>query len=366
MKKAAVLFILILFTAFTSIPCRAEGIDTDMLPEALPSDTAAALEESGISPGGGIQSVGVLDIMEEIKKAVSENAGEPAAMFMSVTAVLLLSSLMKGLAETSGGSAAQVYSAVSALGASAVICGYMSAVISAAGTAFSAGADFMLIYVPVFAGVTAALGHVSSAAVSSALTVSVIQLLARAVSSVIIPLTSCMLGISAASAAGGEMRTDRLYEGIKKAAVWGLGLIMTVFTGLLTVQTSVASAADSAALKTARFAVSSSVPIVGGAVSEALSAVSGSLSVIRAGRGGYGIAAAVCLMLPVLVKVLLYRFSLFLLGLMSDVMGNTDVGRAVRAGESAMTMILACSACFPVFMTVSTAVLLNICRGGGA
>ena len=71
-------------------------------------------------------------------------------------------------------------------------------------------------------------------------------------------------------------------------------------------------------------------------------------------------------MLPVLAQAVLYRFFLFLLGVMCDILGNDDVGRAVRAGESAMTIILASAACFPVFAAVSTAILLNMCKGGAA
>ena len=64
-----------------------------------------------------------------------------------------------------------------------------------------------------------------------------------------------------------------LCELIAKAVKWILGFCMTLFTGLLTVHSLVTASADSAASRAVKFAVSSFVPVVGGALGEALRTV---------------------------------------------------------------------------------------------
>lgn len=351
---------LILFFAMTVVSGAQFG--TDELYDALPEEAREMLDDGGITPEGGADTVPVSDIFGMVTELVKENAEKPLKMFGAVTAVILLASLLSGIGETAGGTAGRIYPLVTALSCAAIVTVYLSGILDTARTAFSGVTDFMLVYIPVIAGVTAAGGHTASAAVFSSVTLTAIQVLARLTSSVIIPLTSCMIGITAAGSADPELGLDRLGEGIKKFVVWGLGLIMTLFLGVLSVQTVITSASDNAAMKTLKFAVSSAVPIVGGAASEALSAVSGSLSLLKTGIGGFGISAGVCMLLPPAVTALCYKFLLFAAGVISDLFGCGGAGRIIKSGENVMSVIIASLTCFFLFVTVSSALLLAFCR----
>lgn len=340
--------------------CYAE-FGTDELYGALPDEAREELEDSGITVDGGTEKLSIGDIWEQIVSAFTENADKPLRMFAAVIAVVLLTSLISGVSDTAGGGSG-VYTLVTSVSAAAVISAYLGDIIDTARTAFTAVSDFMLTYVPVLAGVAAAGGHTASAAVYSSVTLTAIQVLSRLTSAVIIPLTGCIIGITAASGADPDLKLDRLCEGIKKFVIWGLGLIMTLFLGILSVQSIITASADNAGMKALKFAVSSAVPFVGGAVSDALSTVSGSLSVLRSGIGGFGIAACVVMLLPPVVTALLYKFLLFAAGVISDLFGCGAAGKIIKSGENAMSVILAALACFFVFMTVSSAVLLAFCR----
>lgn len=352
----------VLCAAFTlCFPSGAE-FGTDELYDSIPGESRGMLDEKGITPEGGAEGVSVTEILDGLIKLVTENIEKPLKMFGGVTAVVLLSSLLAGMSDTSGGSAAKVYPLVTAASAAVMISAYLSEMISVSQTAFTAASDFMITYIPIIAGVAAAGGHTGTAAVFSSVTLVSVQILARIASSVIIPLTSCILGITAASSIDPDLKLDRLGEGIKKAVIWGLGLIMTIFLGILSIQSIITASADNAALKTLKFAVSSTVPIVGGAVSEALSTVSGSIALIRSGIGGFGIAAGACVLAPPAVTAICYKFFLFAAGVISDIFGCDHAGRIIKSGENVMSVIIAVLSCFFVFITFSSAVLLAFCR----
>ena len=366
MKSKFIRLLVVLFAVFflmtaLCVVCGAE-LAADELYDALPEDAAEMLDKNGITPEGGAGSVPVSDIFGTIAELVGESAGKPLKMFGAVTAVILLASLLSGVSDAAGGTVGKIYPLVTSLTCAAIISVYMSGILDTARAAFAGISDFMLVYIPVMAGVTAAGGHTASAAVFSSVSLTAIQVLARLTSSVIIPLTSCMIGITAAGSADPDLGLDRLGEGIKKFIVWGLGLIMTIFLGILSVQTVITSASDNAAMKTLKFAVSSAVPIVGGAASEALSAVSGSISLLKTGIGGFGIAAGVCMVLPPAVTAVCYKFLLFAAGVLSDLFGCGGAGRMIRSGENVMSVIIASLTCFFLFVTVSSALLLAFCR----
>ena len=154
-----------------------------------------------------------------------------------------------------------------------------------------------------------------------------------------------------------------LTDGIKKVVIWLLGLIMTIFIGVLSLQRSISVSTDSIALKAVRFAVSSSVPFVGGAVSDALATVKTSVQLIKSGIGSFGIIAGASILLPVLINTLIYKLFLFIGKTIGDIFGNESVTNMIKSGENVMSIILAIISCFFVFVTVSTALVLIICRG---
>lgn len=349
---------LLIAAVLLTVPCGALS-GTDELYGAVPDEVRETLDDSGITPTGGAENVSMTDIIGYIAGLVTENLEKPLRMFVSVLAVVLLSALLAGISNAAGNT---VYPLVTSASSAVIISLYLSDIIGTAQTAFTAASDFMLAYIPVIAGVTAVGGHQATAALFSSVTLTAIQILARLTSAVIIPLTSCIIGITAAGSADPSLNLDRLSEGIKKFVVWGLGLIMTLFLGILSVQSIITASADNAAMKTLKFAVSSAVPIVGGAVSEAMSTVSGSIALLKTGIGGFGIAAGACLLAPQVIAVLCCKFSLFASGVVSDLFGSSETGKIIRSGENAMSVILAALSCFFVFITVSSAMLLAFCR----
>ncbi len=344
-----------------SFVCSAEFV-TDELYDALPDDAAEQLDESGITPAGGTADLSLGEIWDYVISTLTGNAGKPLSMFASLLAVILLSSLLSGISDTAGASHSRIYTLVTSASAAVIVSLYMSEILSAAIVTFEAASDFMLAYIPVIAGVTALSGHTSSAALFSTLTISAIQILSRIITSVIMPLTSCIIGITAAGSVDPDLSLDRLGEGIKKLVIWGLGLIMTVFLGILSVQSLITASADNAAMKTLKYTVASTVPIVGGSVSEALSTVSGSISVMKSSVGGFGIAAGAVILAPPVITAVCYRFFLFAAGIVSDLFGCNDTGRIIKSASNVMSVVLAALSCLFVFITIATAILLTFCR----
>ena len=98
-----------------------------------------------------------------------------------------------------------------------------------------------------------------------------------------------------------------------------MGLVTTLFLGVLSISGTVTSATDSLALKTTRFLVSG-VPVVGGAIAESLTATTASIDVLKSGVGAFGILAVVVILLPILITLLLWKAALFLSSFISEVL----------------------------------------------
>lgn len=102
-----------------------------------------------------------------------------------------------------------------------------------------------------------------------------------------------MTGIAAVLTVAGhlsdKLRLDGLAGLARKACAFFLGGMMTVFAGVMTVQGILSRGYDGASLQTARFAVGSLLPIVGGEVADSLDALVTSASLVRNAVGVTGL-----------------------------------------------------------------------------
>ncbi len=329
---------------------------------AVPDSAEKKLEELNISPDESISDIGTENVFSVILNIIAENIPKPLTMLVSTAAVIILCALISAMKE--GDELSGTFNTVGVLACSGLICTSFASVAQSAKTAVDGFAAFLSVYIPAFAGIMAANGQTAAAAAYSGVITIAVQVLSQLFSLVIFPLTSCIMGISVAGAVNPELKINSIAELAKKVVNWGLVFIMTIFTGLLSVQSFVGAAADTVSMKAVKFTVSGAVPIVGGAVSDALSTVKGSIGMIKAATGSYGIIVSAVIMIPILTSALLYRIAFTAASSVSDALGTSRLTSLLRSAESVVAVIIAVLVCFWLIAVVSTAIMLVIGMGG--
>lgn len=333
----------------------------DEIAEALPDEAKEEMERLEIEPNEEISDLSAENIFSSIWDVIVESVPKPLTMLISVIAVIILCALISNLQE--GDELSGTFNTVGVLACSGIICTSFVTLAESAKTAIDGFAAFLSVYIPAFAGIMAANGQTAAGAAYSAVVTVAVQVLSQIFSLIIFPLTSCIMGVSVAGAVNPELKINSIADMAKKVVNWGLTLIMTVFTGLLSVQGFVGAAADTVSMKAVKFTVSGAVPIVGGAVSEALSTVKGSLGLIKATTGGYGIIASAVIIIPILISAVLLRTAFIAAASISETLGTSRLTVLLKSGESVVAVIIAMIVCFWLTAVVSTAVMLVIGTG---
>lgn len=355
-----VIFVVIMLQGKVS----AEGIyyfGQEEIADALPDGAEEKLEELEIAPDGSISELDAENIFSSILEAIAENIPKPLTMLVSAAAVIILCALISAMKE--GDELSETFNTVGVLACSGIICTSSAAVIQSAKTAIDGFAAFLSVYIPTFGGIMAAGGQTAAAAAYTTVITVAVQVLSQIFSLVIFPLTSCIMGVSVAGAVNPELKINSIAELAKKIVNWGLTFIMTVFTGLLSVQSFVGAAADTVSMKAVKFTVSGAVPIVGGAVSDALSTVKGSIGLIKAATGSYGIIASAVIIAPILISALLYRAAFTAAAAISDALGTSRLTSLIKSAESVIAAVIAVIVCFCLIAVISTAIMLVIGSG---
>lgn len=190
---------------------------------------------------------------------------------------------------------------ICACGCSAVFLNVLKESVDSARQLIQGIADVLEAAVPVLTGLSAVGGSSSSAALLTPMATLAGEIMVGILGGWGLEL-SCAAGACAcACALGSRFRLDGIFELIKRAVQTGAGFILALFAGILKVQGMLGASFDSAAVKTARFAVDKIVPVVGGGISDTMDAALSSVILIKSAVGVTGmlVIAASCA-LPVM------------------------------------------------------------------
>lgn len=342
-----------------------EMIGGDRLFQESPEEVKEALSRSGITglEPQKLQGLSVGQVLSEIVSMTVKNSKTPLCGLAACLGVLLLCSVTEGF--RIGASGMRLGTVQNAVGticiASSVIVPFSQTITSASGI-ISGGAGFMLLYIPIMAGLFVSAGSVGAGGAYYTAMMTAGNAVSAAASKLIVPLMNVFLALSVSSSLSPKLQLGTLCESIYKIGKWALTLLMSVFVTVMSVNTLVSSSLDHVSKRALKFTVSSFVPVVGGLLSEALNTFNGSLELLKTGAGVFIIIAAAFLMLPVLLECVVWQFSLFLLTSCADICGIGQMSGLFKAVSKAVGMLIALLLCVLTVFIISSVMILLIAK----
>lgn len=337
--------------------------------EYLPYDTAEFLRENGISPDDpdGITSLSPKTVISYMLEKLKYGAAAPVRLLGTVLSVIILSAAGGAAADIAkNGGSERVYRAVCVLAAAGVTVPQIEQCLNDAADTLIRGGDFMVCYVPVFAGIAAAAGNVTASAGYNAVVLLAAQAAVKITSDVLVPVISVCMAMNIIEALNPAFSLSSVTDLLKKWCSLFLGFVMTVFTGLLSIQSIVGTSADTLGVKAAKFVVSNFVPIVGSAVADAYTTMRSGLGLLKGAAGAFGIIAVAVTLIPPIAEVLCLYLAMTAGEAAAGLFGVKELGIFFRGAASLLSMIQAVLACFGVMFIISTIILMAAGLGAGA
>lgn len=223
---------------------------------------------------------------------------------------------------------------------------------------------FMAAVIPALSAIMLTSGEVSSSAVFGTVLSATVAFLESLCSAALLPMMSALLCISVTSKVCGEVDISGFSKLLKTIITYILSAVMLVLTCVMTFQSVIAKSADTAAVKGVKFVLGNAVPIVGGALADAVSTVASSIGMIKAATGIAG-AVVICVIFAVpVLKLIIWK-------IMFDGIGAVSAAFALKKESSFFAEIaeitgflIAIMASVAIFFIISiTAVSFS---GGGA
>ena len=182
--------------------------------------------------------------------------------------------------------------------------------------------DGMQCLFPLLLTMMAAVGGASGSAIMQPAIVASASAMTTIIHQVTLPLATASAILVMMCHLGEGMRLQRLAAFVQSCASWTLGICFTVFIGILTTRAVTAAAIDGVTLRTAKYALSHFIPVVGGLFADTVDTLVGSGMLVQSALGVTGLiiiaAYAMTPLCQTLASALMYRLASALMQPVSD------------------------------------------------
>lgn len=333
MKNIIKMLIIVVITLLFSVSVAAKEPDEyiEEFREAVPEEYAVKLED-----GDPLSLIGPDALFSEVVSVLSGRRSEIISFLLIVMGCAVLLSLSS---MTEGEITPMIEAGVGAV-CSLLIFSRIGALFSEAAEGLSKLSSVFSTMLPIMTAVTLAGGGGSTAAVQSAGMNLTLWLLGGVGNSFFISVVGLGVAMAMITSFGDEGGL-RVTAGVKSFFIFCVGIISAVLSAVFALQTVVASAADSAAIRAARYAASGLIPVVGSSVSGALSTIVSGLAYAKSIVGAGGIAVIAVMALSPLIMLLIYRASIAAMVSFAEFSGRGSAVRMLVAFKFSLDSMIA-------------------------
>jgi len=183
---------------------------------------------------------------------------------------------------------------------------------------------YMMTMIPVMASLSTLSGNIAAAAANSTGLYVVLNVIEAMSNSIILPVLQICFALSFAkqlTASTDTVNLSGISSYMRSVLNWIFIFIMTILTAVLTFQNILASSADTVTARTAKFAVTSFVPVVGSMIGDVSRTIMGSIGVVKSVTGIFGVLVIIITLLPPLITVVLNKLMLKISGAFALILG---------------------------------------------
>lgn len=162
---------------------------------------------------------------------------------------------------------------------------------------------FMNMLVPILITLMMYTGSMITSGVIEPIILFMINFIGNMIQSIIIPLVLIFTSLVVISKLSDKVQIEKLSKFLKSGIVWVLGIVLTIFVGVVSLEGTMSSSVDGITAKTTKAIVSSAIPVVGKILSDSVDTVLGCGIILKNAVGLVGVIVVIGICIMPIIKL---------------------------------------------------------------
>lgn len=304
-------------------------------------------------------------IVQSILHALGGEVFDAIAVLASIMVIIVVHSILKSLSEglENKGIAQITYYVQYILIVTLIMTNFIQ-ILDIVRDSIQSLVGFMNSLIPIMITLMITTGSIVSANIVQPIILFLITFIGNFLTGIIIPLVLVSTALGVISKISDRVQIDKLSKFFKTSVVWILGVILTIFVGVISIEGTLSSSVDGVTAKTAKAAVSSFIPVVGKILGDAVDTVIGCSSILKNATGIVGIIVLIGIAIVPIIK-LTVLMAVYYLGaaLCQPIADEKIISLLDQMGDTFKTLLaIMCS--ISVMFIIGTTLVIKISNSG--
>ena len=223
---------------------------------------------------------------------------------------------------------------------------------------------FMNSLVPILVSLMLYTGSITTSSVLEPIILFMINFIGNLIQTVLIPLTLIAATLSIVSKIGDKVQIDKLAKTFHSGIVLVLGIILTIFVGVVSLEGTLSSSVDGITAKTTKAIVSSSIPVVGKILGDAVDTVLGCGIILKNAVGFIGVIIIIGICILPIIKIGVLMTAYKLMAGICEPIADTKIVKLFEQISTIYKVLLGILCSISVMVIIGTTLVIKISNSG--
>ena len=286
---------------------------------------------------------------------------ESVKLMANVLIIIVIHSIMKAIIENLGNnSSAKIAYFVQYLAIVTLVIQSFVSVLSITKEAISNLSNFMNLLIPLLTTLILTTGCITISNIVQPILIFLSSMLGTFFNNFLIPILLVSITLSIVSNISSKVQLDKLSKFFKSSIVWVLGIVLTIFTCLLSVEGTLGSSVDALTAKTTKAAVSNFIPVVGKILGDTTETIIGCSNILKNAVGIIGLIIIIGIVLMPIIKILTLWIAFCLTSAICEVIADEKIVKLTTQISDSYKILLAILFSVSVMFLISITLVLKI------
>ena len=219
----------------------------------------------------------------------------------------------------------------------------------------------MQVISPFLLAVLIATGKITTTGIIQPLLLFLASFVGGVITYFVIPLLSISVAFNVICSISENIKLEKMSKIFSSVSLWTVGVVLTVFLGVLSLETSLSTSVDSLGVKTTQAAVSNFVPVVGKFFSDSFEVVVGATKIIGKTGGVIGIIGIIVVaIVPIFKLASIMGIYMLLAALVEPISNDELTSKYLSSIANTYKTMLGVLIGITILFVISTGIILNL------
>ena len=223
---------------------------------------------------------------------------------------------------------------------------------------------FINVLIPLLLTLMVYTGSITTSTVLEPILLFVSNFIGNIIANILIPVVLIIVVFSVISKITERIQIERISKFLKSSVVWFLGIFLTIFVGIVSLEGTLSSSVDGITAKTAKAAVSSFIPVVGKVLGDAVDTVIGCSAILKNAIGIVGVIVVIAICITPILKLAIITIIYHLTAALCEPIADSQIVSLITQMADTFKILLAILCSISVMLIIGITLVINISNTG--